>query len=88
MDIRLTKGYFRALERFVKNNPIHVQNIKKALNLFQKNPKYPGLNLEKLKGSQYWTIRIDKGNRIFFTWIDKTTVLFIDIGKHDKYKKY
>lgn len=52
------------------------------------NPNHPSLNLEKLKGSDYWTIRIDKGNRIFFKWIDKTEALFIDIGKHDKYRKY
>lgn len=88
MDINLTKSYLRALERFVKNNQRNIKDIKKALNLFKENPQHPSLNLEKLKGSEYWTIRIDKGNRIFFVWIDKNTALFIDIGKHDMYRKY
>ncbi len=88
MDINLTKRYLRVLERFVKNNQRNVENIKKALNLFKENPKHHSLNLEKLKSSRIWTIRIDRGNRIFFSWINKTTALFIDIGKHDKYRKY
>lgn len=60
----------------------------KAISLFVLNPKHTSLNFEKLKGSEVWTIRIDKSNRIFFYWIDDFTALFIDIGKHDKYRKY
>jgi len=56
--------------------------------MFISNPAHPGLKLEKLRGTKIWTIRIDKGNRIFLTWIDKSTALFIDIGQHDKYRKY
>jgi len=44
--------------------------------------------MEKLKGSLYWTIRISLSNRIFFIWIDKKTALLIDIGPHDKYRKF
>ena len=72
----------------MKNNLEALDKTIKAISLFVKNPKHPSLNLEKLKGSQFWTIRIDKGNRIFFIWKDKETALFIDIGKHDKYRRY
>ncbi len=72
----------------MKNNLDLLNKTIKAVSLFVKNPKHPSLNLEKLKGSSFWTIRIDRGNRIFFSWINKTTALFIDIGKHDKYRKY
>ncbi|MBF8249562.1 MAG: hypothetical protein HW400_163 [Candidatus Levybacteria bacterium] len=88
MQIKLSAGYYRGLKTFVKNNRINAENIKKALNLLRENPRHPSLNLEKLKGSNIWTIRIDKGNRIFFSWVDKTTALFLDIGKHDKYRRY
>jgi mRNA-degrading endonuclease YafQ of YafQ-DinJ toxin-antitoxin module len=88
MQIKLSVGYYRSLKSFVKNNKINAENIKKALSLFRENPHHPSLNLEKLKGSHIWTIRIDKGNRIFFSWIDKTIVLFLDVGKHDKYRRY
>lgn len=72
----------------MKNNLDLLNKTIKTITLFVKNPKHPSLKLEKLKGSSSWTIRIDKGNRIFLTWIDKTTALFIDIGSHDKYRKY
>ena len=88
MQIKLSASYYRALKNFVKNNKRNAQNIKKALKLFKENQHHPSLNLEKLKSSHLWTIRIDKGNRIFFSWINKTTALFLDIGKHDKYRRY
>ena len=88
MQIKLSASYYRALKNFVKNNKRNAENIKKALKLLKENQHHPSLNLEKLKGSHIWTIRIDRGNRIFFSWINKTTALFLDIGKHDKYRRY
>ena len=88
MQIKLSASYYRALKSFVKNNKRNAENIKKALKLLRESPHHPSLNLEKLKGSQIWTIRIDKGNRIFFFHVDSKIALLIDIGKHDKYRKY
>ena len=87
-EVQYSSGYLKARKRFLKNNPILLNKTIKAINLFTKNPKHPSLNLEKLSGTKFWTIRIDKSNRIFLTWIDRSTALFIDIGKHDKYRKY
>lgn len=83
-----TSKYERAREKFVKNNPTNGGLLIKTLENFSRNPNYPSLHLEKLSGSGFWTIRIDKGNRIFFYWIEESKALFIDIGKHDKYRKY
>lgn len=88
IDIRKTPRYNRERDKFVRNNPKNANALVKTLNKFAHNPKHPSLKLEKLKGSRVWTIRIDKGNRIFLFWIDKSTALFIDIGKHDKYRRY
>ena len=88
MEIKLSSSYYRALRKFVKNNKINASNLKKALKLFEENPSHPSLRLEKLSGSEVWTIRIDKSNRIFFVWVSKTIVLLIDIDKHDKYRRY
>jgi len=74
--------------KFLKNDPGLLSKTTKAISMFISNPAHPGLKLEKLRGTKIWTIRIDKGNRIFLTWIDKSTALFIDIGQHDKYRKY
>lgn len=88
ITIQKTKGYQRARNKFVLNNEKRGIALIKALDLFIHNPTNPSLNLEKLSGSKIWTIRIDKGNRIFFGWINNNTALFLDIGKHDKYRKY
>lgn len=88
MHIRLSANYVRSLKKFVKDSGNNSEKAKKAITLFRNNPQYPSLKIEKLKGSRVWTIRIDKGNRIFFYWVDEETALFIDIGKHDKYRRY
>ena len=88
IKIKYSSRYLSSRKKFLSKNLDLFNKTIKAISLFVKNPRYPSLNLEKLKGSHIWTIRIDKGNRIFFSWIDKTTVLFLDIGKHDKYKRY
>lgn len=88
MQIKLSVLYFRSLKGFVKNNKRNAENTQKALKIFKENPRHPSLNLEKLGGTKLYTIRIDKGNRIFFSWIEKEKALLIDIGKHDKYRKY
>lgn len=86
--ISYSPKYLAARKKFLKNNNRLLNKTIKVISLFVKNPQYPSLNLEKLQGTKIWTIRIDKGNRIFFYWIDESKALFIDIGKHDKYRKY
>lgn len=88
IKIQYSSRYLSSRKKFLKNNLELLNKTIKAISLFVRNPKHPSLNLEKLKGSRLWTIRIDKGNRIFFFWIDESTALFIDIGKHDKYRRY
>ena len=83
-----TSRYERERNKFIKNNTKRANALVKTLDKFVYNPTHPSLNLEKLRGTKVWTIRIDKANRVFFSWIDKTTALFLDIGKHDKYRRY
>lgn len=88
IKIEYSTKYLSSRGKFVKNNLDLLNKTIKATSLFVNNPKHPSLKIEKLKGSLVWTIRIDKGNRIFFYWIDNNTALFIEIGKHDKYRRY
>jgi mRNA-degrading endonuclease RelE of RelBE toxin-antitoxin system len=88
VKLQYSSRYLSSRAKFLKNNPNLLDKTIKAITLFVENPKHPSLNLEKLKGSPCWTIRIDKGSRIFLYWVDKNTALFIDIGKHDKYRRY
>ena len=86
--IKYSSKYLTERRKFLKNNAHLSEKTIRTISSFVKNPQHPSLNLEKLRGGLIWTIRIDRGNRIFFAWIDKQTALFIDIGKHDKYRKY
>lgn len=88
IKIEYSSGYLASRKKFLKSNLILINKTIKAISLFVTNPSHTSLNLEKLKGSKIWTIRIDKSNRIFFHWINNNTALFIDIGKHDKYRRY
>lgn len=64
------------------------ESIIRAITLFIENPRHPSLNIEKLKGSAVWTVRISRSNRLFFIWIDETSIMLVDVGIHDKYKQY
>lgn len=89
MQIKLSASYFRALKKFVSNNKKNSESVKKALKLFKENPNHPSLNLEKLQHTEgVYTIRVNKGDRLFLIRTDKDTVILIDVGKHDKYRKY
>lgn len=80
--------YLRSRKKFLKNNVELSNKATESISKFVDNPFHPGLNLEKLVNLDIWTIRIHKGNRIFLDWLDSNTALFIDIGIHDKYRKY
>ena len=88
VKIQYSAKYLASRKKFLKNNRSLLNKTIKTISLFVSNPKHPSLNLEKLKGSKYWTIRIDQANRIFFYWINESTAIFMDIGKHDKYRQY
>lgn len=76
-------------KKYVKNNRQRFKDYKKAVSLFTSNSSHPSLNLEKLQNSKHvYTIRLNKGDRIFFVWKEENIALFIDIGKHDKYRRY
>lgn len=88
ITIESSAKFDKERRKFVKNNLTLAEKVIKVIKLLAKNPQHPSLNLEKLGGSDIYTIRIDKGNRIFLKWIDNQTVILLDIGPHDKYRKY
>lgn len=88
IDLDVTEKFRREHRKFILNNAGRKQSVASTLRTFRQNPKHPGLNLEKLQGLGTWTIRIDKGSRIFFNWTNNSTALLIDIGPHDKYRRH
>lgn len=66
------------------------KKTKKQFQLFLQNLFHPSLNTEKLqpKNKNIWSFRIDRNFRVIFTFLDQETILLLDIGPHDIYKKY
>lgn len=85
--IAFDKRYIKPYKSFIRNNKRNGDAINKTLKFFEINPKHPSLNTEKLSGSNVWSIRIDKGNRLFFIWSEaQDTAIFFSVGPHDKYR--
>lgn len=81
-------------ERFRKSfsslDKIQRKRAKKQFQLFIKNLFHPSLHTEKLepKKNNIWSFRIDKKFRVIFTFSSAETILLLDIGPHNIYKKY
>lgn len=89
IKLEYSKYFISKRKKYVKNNRQRFDDYKKAVTLFVTNPNHPSLHLEKLQNTRgVYTIRLSKGDRIFFVWKEENTALFIDIGKHDKYRRY
>lgn len=86
--IEVSKKFERERKKIIKKNVQIAKRIVKSLVLFSENISHPSLNLEKLIGTYFWTIRVDDRYRIFLIWKDKNTVILIDVGEHDKYRRY
>lgn len=89
IKLEYSQYFLSERKKYIKNNHERFEDYKKAVTLFLSNPLHPGLNIEKLKNAKsVYTIRLSRSDRIFFIWKEENTALFIDIGKHDKYRKY
>jgi hypothetical protein len=77
----------RYTERFQKAfhalGPEQQQRAAKSLELFEENPRHPSLHFEKLTGSVYRTIRVDRNHRIVLREADDGVFDLLDVGTHD-----
>lgn len=89
VEIEYSIQFLEIRKKYVKNNLKGYKEFDKAVKFFSLNPSHPSLNIEKLSGAKdVYTIRLNKSDRIFFIWKKENRALFIDIGKHDKYRRY
>lgn len=89
IKLEYSRHFIRARKKYIKNNSKRFLDYKKAAVLFVSNPLHKSLNVEKLRNAKgVYTIRLNRSDRIFFIWKQENTAIFIDIGKHDKYRMY
>lgn len=70
----------------------YVAALEQTLERFVENERHPSLHFEKLIGSRdVFTIRINRGDRIFLRRrADTTGAIYdvMDVGSHDLYRRY
>lgn len=86
MRITETFRFRRSYEHLSK--PIRIKS-QKQFRLFVQNLFHPSLHTEKLKPKEnnVWSFRIDRKFRVIFTFSAPDTILLLDIGPHDIYRK-
>lgn len=73
---RFTRAY-KALPEEAK------EQVKKALAQFLENPRHPSLHFEKLKGSDYRTIRPNRGKYRIVLRGGGPEVELVDVDRHE-----
>ncbi|MBI5755119.1 type II toxin-antitoxin system RelE/ParE family toxin [Candidatus Peregrinibacteria bacterium] len=78
---------FRA--SFEKLQKLTKQKVKKRFQLFLENIFHPSLHTEKLepRHKNIWSFRVDRNYRVIFSPSSQDTILLLDIGPHDIYRK-
>lgn len=79
-----------AFRRSFEKLPTQVKlTAKKQFGLFFQNMAHPSLHTEKLepKEKNIWSFRINRNYRIIFMILPDQTILLLNVGPHDIYKK-
>lgn len=86
MKIIETARFRKSLKKL---SPSLKKTTQKQFALFLKNLFHPSLHTEKLvpKEKNLWSFRVNRNLRVIFTFYNKETILLLDIGPHDIYKK-
>jgi addiction module RelE/StbE family toxin len=82
LNKQFSKQYAKLPDRLAKK-------VKRAIELFAKNPTAPKLRLHELKGklSGVWSISAGGDLCIHFEYVDKDAILMIAVGTHGQLYK-
>jgi mRNA-degrading endonuclease RelE of RelBE toxin-antitoxin system len=83
MKIRRTNSFkkdYRGLPSEIRNR------VDKQLHYLLENPRHPSLRLKKLKGTDKFEIRVSRGYRMTFRYVDQILELR-RVGTHDLLRK-
>jgi len=81
----------RTFEKSFRKLPAQIQDgsFRAVRNLLE-DPARPSLNLERLRGTDYWSIRVNLGYRILLqreSGPEGDVFRLIDVGPHDIYRR-
>lgn len=78
-------------KRSYKKMPTKIKkDFSEKIKIFQKYPFQPNLNTHKLKGKldEYYSFYLKDGYRVLFDFVGENTVVLVNIGSHDDYRKW
>ncbi len=81
--VRPGPRFAKAVQALVRRDAGLEARIRDAVERFRADVHHPGLNFEKIKGSQRCTIRVSRGVRIMLAQSGPDTFDLIDVGDHD-----
>lgn len=75
---------------FKKLPPKIKKDFDRKIKIFFNNPFNPSLHTHKLKGNlaDYYAFYLMDGYRTLFDFASENTVVLVNIGSHDDYKKW
>ena len=80
-------GFEKSFEKIIqKLGPADQAGAREALKTLQLNPDHPGIGLEKITKTIY-SIRANRGCRIFLRRVAKDEFHAFDAGNHDLYRR-
>jgi mRNA-degrading endonuclease RelE of RelBE toxin-antitoxin system len=81
----------RTFEKSFRKLPAQIKDAAfRAVQNLLEDPARPSLNLEKLRGTEYWSIRVNLGYRILLraeSDLEGDAFRLMDIGPHDVYRR-
>lgn len=78
-------------KRSYKKMPAKIKkDFSQKIKTFQKKPFEPSLNTHKLRGrlEDYYSFYLRDGYRVLFDFVGENTVILVNIGSHNDYRKW
>ena len=78
-------------KRSYKKIPTKIKDdFSQKIKIFQNNPFQRNLNTHKLKGKldDYYSFYLIDGYRVLIDFVGENTVVLVNIGSHEDYKKW
>jgi Txe/YoeB family toxin of Txe-Axe toxin-antitoxin module len=86
--LEASRRFLRAYQKATTRDRDRAERINRALELFRTDPDHPSLNFERLAGSDLFSIRVNRGDRIILRRRDGDRFELVDVGSHDIYRRY
>lgn len=86
IEVAFSNSFKRAYKRRISGIKEREKRFYKKLDTFRNDPFDQSLRTHKLSGKlqELWSFSIEYDLRVIFSFVEKTQVVFIDIGSHDE----